>query len=81
MIDEGIRNGDYVIIEYASTARSNQIVVALIDENDVTLKRIQYPKKGCIRLVPANKSMQAKEYAAERITIQGVLIGQVRFYA
>jgi len=81
MIDEGIRNGDYVIIEYASTARSNQIIVALIDENDVTLKRIQYPKKGCIRLVPANKSMQAKEYAAERITIQGVLIGQVRFYA
>jgi repressor LexA len=80
MIDEGIRNGDYVVIEYASTARSNQIVVALIDENDVTLKRIQYPKKDYIRLVPANKAMQAKEYSAERITIQGILIGQVRLY-
>lgn len=80
MIDEGIRHGDMVVIEQASTARSNQIVVALIDGQDVTLKRIQYSKKDSVRLIPANKNMQAKEYSAERVTIQGILVGQVRVY-
>ncbi len=80
MVDEGIRHGDMVIIEHASSARSNQIVVALIDAQDVTLKRIQYPNKNTVRLIPANKNMQAKEYAAKRVTIQGVLVGQVRVY-
>ena len=80
MIDEGIRNNDYVVIEHAQTARSNQIVVALIDENDVTLKRVQYPRKDRVRLIPANKAMQAKDYDADRIKIQGILIGQVRLY-
>lgn len=80
MVDEGIRHGDMVVIEHASTARSNQIVVALIDGQDVTLKRIQFPKKDIVKLIPANKNMQAKEYPAKRVTIQGVLIGQVRMY-
>ena len=80
MVDEGIRHGDLVVIEHASTARSNQIVVALIDGEDVTLKRIQFPKKDKVRLIPANKNMQAKEYPAKRITIQGILVGQVRMY-
>ena len=80
MIEEGIRNGDLVVIEHANTARSNQIVVALIDAEDATLKRIQFPSKNLIRLIPANKAMQAKEYAANRVTIQGVLVGQVRMY-
>lgn len=80
MIDEGIRHGDLAVIEHASTARSDQIVVALIDGEDVTLKRIQFPKKGKVKLIPANKNMQAKEYPAERVTIQGVLVGQVRTY-
>ncbi len=80
MVDEGIRSGDMVVIEHASTAYSNQIVVVLIDEQDVTLKRIQFPRKGIVRLIPANKTMQAKEYPAKRVTIQGVLVGQVRTY-
>jgi len=80
MVDEGIRHGDMVVIEHASTAHSNQIVVALIDDADVTLKRIQYPKKNVVRLIPANKNMQAKEYPANRVTIQGILVGQVRVY-
>lgn len=80
MIDEGIRPGDMVVIEHADSARSNQIVVALIDDEDVTLKRIQFPKKDSVKLIPANKNMQAKEYLAERVTIQGVLVGQVRVY-
>ena len=80
MIDEGIRNGDLVVIEQASTARSNQIVVALIDEQDATLKRIKFPRRDVIRLIPANKNMQPKEYSADRVIIQGVLVGQVRMY-
>ena len=81
MIDEGIRNGDLVVIESSNIARKNQIVVALIDNENATLKRIQFPKKNIIRLVPENKNMQAREYAAERVTIQGVLVGQVRMYS
>lgn len=81
MIDEGIRNGDLVVIESVNTAQSNQIVVALIDNENATLKRIQYPKKEVVRLIPENKNMQAKEYSAERVTIQGVLVAQLRMYA
>ena len=80
MIDEGIRSGDLVVIEQASTARSNQIVVALIDNRDATLKRIKFPSRDVVRLIPANKTMQPKEYPADRVTIQGVLVGQVRMY-
>ena len=81
MIDEGIRNGDLVIIESTNNARKNQIVVALIDNENATLKRIQFPRKNIVRLIPENKNMQAKEYAADRVTIQGVLAGQVRMYS
>ena len=80
MIDEGIRSGDLVVIEQSSTARSNQIVVALIDDNEATLKRIKFPSRDIIRLIPANKNMQPKEYPADRVTIQGTLVGQVRMY-
>ena len=81
MIDEGIRSGDLVVIEQSSTARNNQIVVALIDNYEVTLKRIKFLSRDVIRLVPANKNMQPKDYSADRITIQGVLVGQVRMYS
>lgn len=81
MIEEGIRHGDLVVIESQTTAHANQIVVALIDNESATLKRIQFPKKNIIRLIPENKNMQPKEYSADRVTIQGVLVGQVRMYA
>ena len=81
MVDEGIRSGDLVVIEQSSTARSNQIVVALIDNHEATLKRIKFPSKDVIRLIPANKNMQPKNYSADRVTIQGVLVGQVRMYS
>ncbi len=80
MIDEGIRSGDLVVIEQSSTARNNQIVVALIDNHEATLKRIKFPSRDVIRLIPANKNMQPKDYSADRVTIQGVLVGQVRMY-
>ena len=80
MIDEGIRSGDLVIIEQSNTARNNQIAVALVDDHEATLKRIKFLSKDIIRLVPANRNMQPKDYSADRITIQGVLVGQVRMY-
>lgn len=80
MIDEGIRSGDLVVIEQAKMARSNQIVVALIDAHEATLKRIKFPNRDTVRLIPANKNMQPKNYSADRVTIQGVLVGQVRMY-
>ena len=81
MIDEGIRSGDLVVIEQSSTARNNQIVVALIDNYEATLKRIKFLSRDVIRLVPANKNMQPRDYSADRITIQGILVGQVRMYS
>ncbi len=81
MIDEGIRSGDLVVIEQSSTARNNQIVVALIDNHEATLKRIKFPSRDVIRLIPANKNMQPKDYSADRVAIQGVLVGQVRMYS
>jgi len=80
MIDEGIRSGDLVVIEQAKMARSNQIVVALIDNHEATLKRIKFPNRDTVRLIPANKNMQPKNYSTDRVTIQGVLVGQVRMY-
>ncbi len=81
MIDEGIRSGDLVVIEQSNTARNNQIVVALIDNHEATLKRIKFLNRDVIRLIPANKNMQPKNYSADRVTIQGVLVGQVRVYS
>ena len=48
--------------------------------NELTIKRIKFPNRDVIRLIPANKNMQPKEYPADRVTIQGVLVGQVRMY-
>lgn len=81
MIDEGICSGDLVVIEQSSTARNNQIVVALIDNHEATLKRIKFPSRDVIRLIPANQNMQPKDYSADRVAIQGILVGQVRMYS
>lgn len=81
MINAGIHSGDFVIVEHADSAAKNQIVVALIDAQEATLKRISYPRKNKIRLTPENDQMQPEDYAADRITIQGVLVAQLRTYA
>ena len=80
MINAGIHSGDFVIVEHADSAAKNQIVVALIDAQEATLKRISYPRKNKIRLTPENDQMQPEDYAADRITIQGVLVAQLRTY-
>ena len=79
MIDAGIYDGDWVVIEQRNYAKNGEIVVALIDSSDATLKYIeQTPEK--ISLIPANNSMTAFAYNAEQVQIQGVLVGQMRSY-
>jgi repressor LexA len=79
MIDEGIREGDLIIVESAQTARTGQTVVALVDGSDATVKKF-YPEGETIRLQPANESMAPMRYPAERVQIQGVVIGLIRRY-
>jgi len=81
MIEAGIMDGDTAIIEFRETANDGDIVVALIDETETTLKRFKRSHKGqYIKLIPANKDMEEMVYEASRVRIQGVLIGQLRKY-
>ena len=81
MIEAGILDGDTVIIQFRETANDGDIVVALIDESETTLKRFKRSNQGrYIKLIPANSSMEPMVYEAERVRIQGVLVGQLRKY-
>lgn len=79
MIEDGILDGDYVIIEQTSSARNGDIVVALVDNENATLKRF-YNEKDQIRLQPANSSMKPMNFSKSRITIQGKVKGVIRRY-
>jgi repressor LexA len=79
MIDEGIFDGDLAVIEYRTHARNGEIVVALIESQDVTLKRIEQ-QPGRVILIPANSGMRPMIYKPDQIQIQGVLKGLLRFY-
>lgn len=78
MIDEGILDGDIIICRKAESANEGDIVVALIDQHNTTLKRISYRMKGMITLIPANTELKPRAYAPERILIQGIYIGLLR---
>lgn len=80
MIEDGILDGDWVVIEQRDTARNGEIVVALVDGEEVTLKRIQQ-RPGEVLLCPANVEMEPISVAPERVNIQGVVVGQMRAYA
>ena len=75
MIDDQIADGDYVVIRKQRTARRGQIVVALTEENEATLKR-WYPEKNRIRLEPANARM--KPIYVKNARVLGVVVGVVR---
>lgn len=79
MIEAGIFNGDLVIIKESTTADNGDIVVALIDNGEATLKKLR--KHGDrVELIPANQSMAPMIYPADRVHIQGIVVGQVRYY-
>ena len=80
MIGAGILDGDIVIIETQDTAQYGDIVVALIDEQEATLKRYRRYADGRIELAPENPDMKPMVYEPTRVRVQGILIGQIRSY-
>jgi repressor LexA len=79
MIEAGILDGDTVVIQRCETAENGAIVVALIDNIEVTLKRLRR-RGGSIALEPANKAYETRIFGPERVTVQGRLIGLLRRY-
>jgi repressor LexA len=80
MINEGIFNGDYVVIQQQNTANDGDIVVALIDNGFATLKSFYREKDGRIRLQPANNKMDPIFVNPENLNIQGKVTGVIRKY-
>lgn len=80
MIEAGILNDDMVVVESRTSARNGEIVVALIDRDEATLKHFLRNPDGSITLKPANARLAPMRFAAERVTIQGVVVGQMRSY-
>jgi repressor LexA len=79
MVEEGILDGDYALIRKTDMARDGEIVVALIDDNEATLKT--YRKEGqMVRLDPANRRYDPQRYRPEQVRIQGRLAGLLRRY-
>ena len=79
MVEAGIMNGDTVIIKRCETAHNGDIVVALVDDCEATLKQIK--KEGPeVLLIPKNESYEVRRLSAERVKIQGVLSSLIRTY-
>ena len=79
MVEEGILDGDFALIRKVDTARDGDIVVALIDEEEATLKTFRH-EGGMIRLDPANRHYEPQRYRPEQVRIQGRLAGLIRRY-
>ena len=79
MVDAGILDGDTVIIRRGETAENGQIVVALVDESEVTLKRLRR-RGNSIALEPANRSYEPRILPADRVKVQGRLVALLRRY-
>lgn len=80
MIDDHICDGDYILVERSSEAPNGEIVVALVDGTDATLKRIFHEPGGKVRLQPANAQMDPIVLPARSVRIQGRVIGVLRKY-
>ena len=79
MIDEQIRDGDLVVVEDRQTAQNGEMVIALLDGTDVTLKKF-YREKGRIRLQPANDAVAPIIVPASAVQVRGVVVGVLRRY-
>jgi repressor LexA len=79
MIEAGILDGDYVIIRRGDTASNGEIVVALVDNEEATLKRIRR-KGGSIALEAANPAYETRIFGPDRVQVQGRLVGLIRRY-
>jgi repressor LexA len=80
MIDEQIRDGDYVIVESRRSARDGEMVIALLAGDKVTLKKLYRESGGRVRLQPANARLKPMIVDAQDLRVQGVVIGVLRKY-
>lgn len=76
----GILSGDTVVVEHADTAHNGEIIVALIDNEEATLKRLNRLQDGHIELIAENPAIPPMIYHPSRVRIQGIVVGQLRSY-
>lgn len=79
MIDAGINDGDVVVIEEGPSADNGDIVVALVDDHEATLKRFRR-KGGMIALEAANPAYETRVFRDDQVKVQGKLVGLIRTY-
>jgi repressor LexA len=80
MVDEQIRDGDYIIVNSRQTADNGEMVVALVGGDSATVKKFYRERDGRIRLQPANPTMQPMFFQPEEVQIQGIVVGVIRKY-
>ncbi|MCI0432806.1 MAG: transcriptional repressor LexA [Gemmatimonadetes bacterium] len=80
MIDEQIRDGDYVIVNARNVAQNGDMVVALVHGDSATVKKLYREKDGRVRLQPANASMPPMFFGPGDVTVQGIVVGVIRRY-
>ncbi|MEW6368034.1 MAG: transcriptional repressor LexA [Acidobacteriota bacterium] len=79
MVEEGIMDGDYIVVRKQATAEDGQTVVALIRQQEATVKKLYRRRDGRIELRPANAAMAPIVVDAADLAIQGILVGVVRY--
>jgi repressor LexA len=79
MINAGILDGDFVVIRRGDTANSGEIIVALVEREEATLKRLRR-KGGSIALEAANPAYETRIYGPDQVEVQGKLVGLIRRY-
>ncbi len=80
MVDEQIRDGDFIVVQSRQTAENGEMVVALVHGDSATVKKFYRERDGRIRLQPANETMQPMYFPAEEVQIQGIVVAVIRKY-
>jgi len=80
MIDEQIRDGDYVIVSARPTAQNGEMVVALVGDDSATVKKFYNERDGRVRLQPANATMPPMFFRSQDVRVQGIVVGVIRRY-
>ena len=80
MIDEQIRDGDYIVVSAQDSAENGQMVVALVDDDTATVKKLYREPGNRVRLQPANVAMTPLVVESAQVQVQGVVVGVIRKY-
>jgi len=80
MIDEQIRDGDYVIVNARPAAQNGEMVVALVHDDSATVKKFYRESDGRIRLQPANAALKPMFFRPQEVRVQGIVVGVIRRY-